>query len=644
VNRPRLLAAVALPAALALMAAYPVLRGAVPAQAATGRPTTIPALQSWTPATGSYRFTSASRIVVDSSYAGQLSTTASVFADDLGRLLGRTPVVVNGSASGLASGDILLSLVPTDTSLGAEGYRMVVGSSVTVQARFDAGDFYGTRTLLQLLRQSRTIAAGTALDRPAYRERGLMVDAGRKYFTIGWLREHVKELAYLKLNYFHLHLSDNLGFRLESATHPEIVSAQHYTKQEITDLVALAARYHVTVVPEIDMPGHMDQILASHPELKLVSSTGKVNNGYVDLSKAGAYSLMQDLINEYLPLFPARYWHLGADEYVTDYSSYPQLLAYAQAHYGSAATPKDTYYGFINWADGLVRAKGRTLRAWNDGIAAGDGTVKPAADIVVDDWYNKGLTPQQLVDAGHLVMNSSYRPTYYVVGHSVKPDSATMYQTWTPNVFQGGATLSAASVSRNLGAKLHVWCDSPNAETEQQVAGGIRDPLRVMAQQTWGTPKLVPSYADFQGVIARVGRSPGWAYDTAAGDLALNRPATASSVENSDFPAAEAFDGGYGSRWSSAYSDPQWIQVDLGTTRAFGHVKLTWESAYATAYQLQVSADGTQWTTVYTTTSGDGGTDDLTGLSATGRYVRLVGTHRATRFGYSLRELEIFAT
>src|SRR2546423_6594639 len=108
-----------------------------------------------------------------------------------------------------------------------------------------------------------------------------MVDTGRKFFTPSWLLDHVKEVAYLKMNVLHLHLSDTFGFRLESSTHPEVVSADHMTKQQVRDLLALAARYHVTVVPEIDMPGHMDAILAAHPDLRLTSQSGGVNNGFI---------------------------------------------------------------------------------------------------------------------------------------------------------------------------------------------------------------------------------------------------------------------------------------------------------------------------------------------------------------------------
>ncbi|MFD9301340.1 family 20 glycosylhydrolase [Streptomyces sp. NPDC060048] len=608
--------------------------GPLPAAAAAGAPQTVPALRQWTAATGTYGFTSSSRIVVDPAYTTQLADEAATFAEDLGALAGRTVAVATGSAS---PGDIRLSL--GDASLPAEGYRMTVGQSVSLQAATDTGAFNGTRTVLQLLHQSASVPAGTAVDWPTKAERGLMIDQGRKFFTVDWVKQHVKELAYLKLNYFHFHLSDTFGFRLESATHPEIVSADHYSKQDIADLVALGQKYHVTIVPEIDTPGHMNQILAAHPELKLKSSSGAVSPDFIDLSLPGSYTLVKDLINEYLPLFPAPYWHIGADEYVTDYSKYPQLLSYARAHYGSNATAKDTYYGFVNWADGLVRAGGKTTRMWNDGIKAGDGTVTPNADILVEYWYSYGLTPQQLVAAGHTVANESWTPTYYVLG-GAKPDTKWMYETWTPDRFEGGATLT--DTSKNPGSLIHVWCDNPNAETETQIAAGIQNPLRGLAQQTWGSPKLVAAYADFATIVASVGHNPAWPGLAQPGNLARNRPTTASSTETASFPAARATDGDPGTRWSSSYSDPQWLQVDLGSIQAVNRVVLRWEAAYGKAFQIQLSDDKTTWRTAYSTTAGTGGVQDLTGLSGSGRYIRLYATQRGTAYGYSLYEFEVY--
>jgi hypothetical protein len=102
-------------------------------------------------------------------------------------------------------------------------------------------------------------------------------------------------------------------------------------------------------------------------------------------------------------------------------------------------------------------------------------------------------------------------------------------------------------------------------------------------------------------------------------------------------------DGNAGTRWSSAFSDPQWLQIDLGSPQSICRVKLTWEAAYGKSYQIQVSNDGASWTNIYTTTTGNGGVDDLTGLSGSGRYVRMYGTVRGTGWGYSLWEFEIYA-
>ncbi|MFJ1584087.1 discoidin domain-containing protein [Streptomyces sp. NPDC088197] len=126
--------------------------------------------------------------------------------------------------------------------------------------------------------------------------------------------------------------------------------------------------------------------------------------------------------------------------------------------------------------------------------------------------------------------------------------------------------------------------------------------------------------------------------------LSQGRSATASSTESTAYPASKAVDGDLTStRWASKEgSDPQWIRVDLGTSAHISRVKLSWEAAYAKSYTVQTSPDGAAWTTVYSTTAGKGGTEDLTGLTGTGRYVRVNGTARGTAYGYSLYEVQVY--
>ncbi|MGW4643272.1 discoidin domain-containing protein [Sphaerisporangium sp. NPDC004334] len=125
--------------------------------------------------------------------------------------------------------------------------------------------------------------------------------------------------------------------------------------------------------------------------------------------------------------------------------------------------------------------------------------------------------------------------------------------------------------------------------------------------------------------------------------LSQGRPVTASSAENAGTPATAAVDGDTGTRWSSAFSDPQWIQVDLGATATISQVVLRWEAAYGKAFKIQVSGDASSWTDVYSTTTGTGGTQTLA-VSGSGRYVRMYGTARATGYGYSLWEFQVYGS
>lgn len=125
-------------------------------------------------------------------------------------------------------------------------------------------------------------------------------------------------------------------------------------------------------------------------------------------------------------------------------------------------------------------------------------------------------------------------------------------------------------------------------------------------------------------------------------NLALDRPVSVSSIDNSSDGGSNAVDGNFSTRWSSAYSDPQWISIDLGSMQLINHVSLYWEAAYGKAYQIQVSTDDTNWTVVYAETNGTGGTENLSFNAVSARYLRMYGTSRGTIWGYSLWEFQVY--
>ncbi|HEU5331161.1 MAG TPA: family 20 glycosylhydrolase [Actinocrinis sp.] len=487
-------------------------------------PRVVPALQHWQPAGTPFSLGSSSTIVVAAAQATALQPTAAQFAQDLQGVVGGSALPVRvGALADVHPGDVMLEFGPADPQLGDEGYNLQVAASITLSAPTDTGVFYGTRTLLQMFRSGKTVAGGTARDWPSYPDRGLMLDTAAKFFPLPWLENEIRDMAYFKLDMLHLHLADVQAFRLESTDHPELTAPDHYSAADIRALVAFAARFHVQIVPEIDMPGHTAEIIAAHPDLALPNA---VNPQVADLANPDTYTLMQEIIEEFLPLFPGKYWDAGTDEYLADFSDQPGLLAYAQEQYGPDATAADAYYGFVNWVDALVRAHGKVLRIWNDSVAD-DGTVQVNKDVVVEYWYHAHaqLAPNELADAGYTLFNASWTPTYYVLGPGDtgdKPDSAAIYTAWTPARFQDSkkaapVVLNAHEAQAVRGADINVWCDVPDAESLSQLAAGIADPLRALAQKTWGSPNPTAAYAEFHKITAALGRAPGWSAAAAAG-------------------------------------------------------------------------------------------------------------------------------
>lgn len=156
---------------------------------------------------------------------------------------------------------------------------------------------------------------------------------------------------------------------------------------------------------------------------------------------------------------------------------------------------------------------------------------------------------------------------------------------------------------------------------------------------------IATEYGDINAIYNTLGTICKGGSNPVPQNLASGKPVTASSTENNtttSVVASNVTDGNYATRWSSLFTDPQWVYVDLGANYDINRVKISWEAAYATAYDIQVSADLSTWTTIRSVTGNTTLTNDVTGLTGTGRYVRILGNARATAYGYSIFELEVY--
>ncbi|MFE2064486.1 glycoside hydrolase family 20 protein [Streptomyces sp. NPDC059467] len=470
-------------------------------------PLTIPAVRSHTAARGpGWRPVQGERVVV--------SDAALV---DEGRLiageLGLSYAGQKGANEDVKAGDLRLDLGGTGDP---ESYTMTVrGGSVRISGPGDAGVFYGTRTLKQEVHGGGSAPEGVVKDQPAKPQRGFMLDIARKSYTAGWIEARIRELGDLKFNQFGLHFSDDQGFRIESSTHPEIVSRNHLSKAQVRRIVALAAGRHIQVVPEIDSPGHLGAVLAAHPELQLRNAQGVPTKGAIDISKPASAKIVDDLLGEYADVFPGSYWNLGGDEYQAltvsnPQASYPQLAAAARRQYGSGATVADLTTGWLNARADTVRAHDRTMRAWNDGFLRGS-SVQPAKDLQVAYWTGKEIgarKPAEYLSAGRKVLNYNDEFLYYVLGEPntfVYPTGQRIYQQWNPRVLRGTTAVSSAYDSRILGGSFAVWSDLADSQTQDQVAAGIRMPLRATAQKLWDPRTPSMSWTRFKTLAGKLG-------------------------------------------------------------------------------------------------------------------------------------------
>lgn len=503
-----LLAALALFVPPALPASAHAPASAAAARAAT-TPEVIPALTGWTAGSGSLQLQQGSRIVAPAAERAQAKraqakraqTDAATFADDLAAATGlKLPVVTGGEPR---TGDLVLRLDPGARELGAEGYELLVSDTVRITGATDDGLFLGTRTVLQMLRGQTALPRGRTIDVPQYPERGVGVCACYVHISMPWFERLMREMSYLKLNQLWIEA------KVASDDYPKTKFWGYYTKDEIRQLSAMAKKYHITLVPEINSPGHIDPYLQNHPELQLTDSSGAKSPSRLDITRPEAYSFYTGLLDEALTVWDTPYWHMGADEYMlgSDYAAYPQIAAYAKAKYGASATPQDAFIDFVNRVNAHVRAGGRTLRIWNDGLT-GENTIALDKNIDVEHWTPEAQQPPSaLLAQGHQVMNSAYS-LYLIRGGSKMKTQALYDSDWTPLRFEG-ETLTGAQ-PQVTGAKITMWPDFASEQTENEVESDAFMPLRFISQATWGSPKPAATYTGFADLAGRLGHAPGW--------------------------------------------------------------------------------------------------------------------------------------
>ncbi|WP_328583298.1 beta-N-acetylhexosaminidase [Streptomyces sp. NBC_00370] len=469
-------------------------------------PRTVPAVRSHQAAHGpGWRPSANSGVVVARGSAG------SGLADEAKLLAQELKIGYRGAVAARA-GDVELALKPGG---GAESYTLTAANNrVLITGPAQAGVFYATRTLKQAVRADGAMPEGVVRDSPDRPQRGLNLDIARKFYSEGWIEDRLREMADLKLNQLGLHFSDDQGFRIESATHPDIVSAEHFTKAQIRQILAVAARLHITVVPEIDSPGHLGAVLAPNPTLKLRNTAGVVTKGAIDISKPASARLIDDLDREFAALFTGAYWHLGADEYqaltVRDpAASFPQLATAARQKYGSGASVTDLTAGWTNDRAGVVTKLGKQPKVWNDGVFAG-GTVHADKNLQIEYWTGKEIGARQPVSylqEGRPMVNLNDEYMYYVLGQPndfTYPTGQRIYEQWTPLVLRGTTAVPARYSKQILGGRFAVWGDFPNAQTQDQVAAGIKMPLAATAQKLWNPGKPALSWTGFTALATKL--------------------------------------------------------------------------------------------------------------------------------------------
>jgi len=432
---------------------------------------------------------------------------------------------VNGGTP--ISGDFYLTLGSANSSIGNEGYELTINDYVTINAKTITGAFYGMQTALQALKLDsgkNNISKGSCIDWPDYPMRALMVDPARKFLSVNYMENWIRRLAWYKMNYFHIHFTDDEGFRLQCDIYPGLTSTDgYYTLANIARFEAIAAKYHVSIIPEIDMPGHASLIRRYDSTLFFTDANLK---SVLNVTSTSTRNWLSGLLNYYLPRFSGKYFHIGTDEFPVPYhpsfpdnvySSCKQLTTYQNSK--GYAQPMDVFVEFMNWANDIIRSYGKTTRMWHWFDWAPNG-IYPNSNIEIDLWEPAwkrpleqwdgyaALNPAWYASKGYKLLNSSEAWNYCVPDRSSNPRMDSYFgASGSITKFHTG-TIPMASCT---GGKIQLWGDHRYGnKTEAQINTILIPYVGAMGETTWGGPAKSDTLASVFTRVTAVGEPPAY--------------------------------------------------------------------------------------------------------------------------------------
>ena len=398
-------------------------------------------------------------------------------------------------------GSIYLTLTGTEPKPGDESYQLYISKKmVKLSSGSPAGLFRGVQTIRQLLpakieettRQDVKwkIAAGAISDYPDYSYRGAMLDVARHFFGVDDVKRFIDMIAYYKMNALHLHLSDDQGWRIEIKSWPNLAihggstevgggTGGYYTQEQYTDLVKYANDRYITIVPEIDMPGHINAALASYPEL---NCSGKATELYTGIevgfstictNKEISYKFVDDVVRELAALTTGPYIHIGGDE--------------------SHVTKKEDYIPFVKKVQDIVLAHGKQVMGWDE-ISLSE--LNP--NTVAQYWSN-AKNANTAVSKGAKILMSPARKTYI----DMKYDSTTVLgQKWagfievdSSYIWDPSTMVKGIGKENILGVEAPLWTETITNMEELEYMVFPR--LPGIAEIGW-SPSSVRNWADYR--------------------------------------------------------------------------------------------------------------------------------------------------